>query len=255
MKNLSSRIRGFSLLELLVVMLIIGIVATFLVPAASTILRGSQLNQASQIVFDQFNLARQYALSSNHPVEVRLICYADPEVPGEVTPGSPSNPANGKFRAIQILDTLDAINPTTNDFVRVAVDKPQLLPQGIVMDAPQNFPGGTVSSSTLINEAKIANSASNPTVTPTTVLQPTALDPTLPRGVGLNYYYVAFRFMPDGSTNLPAASVTDTNGAWYVTLHNLTDPMGSIKPPANFFTLQVDPVSGTLKQYRPGLVY
>jgi hypothetical protein len=75
--------------------------------------------------------------------------------------------------------------------------------------------------------------------------QPTAQDPELPRGVKKNYQYCSFRFLPDGSTNLlPTKS-------WYITVHLLTDKVNSELPPPNFFTLQIDPVSGTTKSYRP----
>jgi uncharacterized protein (TIGR02596 family) len=244
MKKFTSRFRGFSLLELLVVMLIIGIVAAFVVPSASTILRGSQLQQASQTISDQFNLARQYALSTNHPVEVRLIRYADPEVPGEVMNGV-SNPTNGNYRAVQILETLDAINPATGDFARIALDKPQLFPQAIIMD--------TGALSTLIHDASSGSTTdATPSVTPL-ICNATSADPPMPRKVGTNYVYIAFRFLPDGSTNLPPKSLSDPSGQWFVTLHNLTDTQGGATPPPNFFTLQVDPVSGTLKQFRPGI--
>src|SRR5580693_9148770 len=106
MKKIFSRIRGFSLLELLVVMLIIGMVAAFIVPASSNILRGSQVVQASQMLADQFSLARQYALSTNHPVELRLIQFNDPEMPGEVVNGN-AVPGAGQYRAVQIVEDVD----------------------------------------------------------------------------------------------------------------------------------------------------
>ncbi|MEI9898361.1 MAG: Verru_Chthon cassette protein D [Chthoniobacter sp.] len=240
MNTPSSRTRGFSLIELMVVIFIIGIIAAFVVPAMPTILRGSQIAQGSQILADQLSLARQYALSKNHPVEVRLIRYADPEVPGELDAGGNSSPVNGAYRAIQILETLDAIDTSsgTNDFVRVPLDKPQLLPQAVVLNKGD--------LSTILKESGAF---------PTTPSQNTATakDPVLPRKIGTNYDYVWFRFMPDGSTNLPPKSNTDANGAWFITLLNINDPTTGNTPPPNFFTVQIDPVSGAMKQFRPGL--
>jgi hypothetical protein len=75
----------------------------------------------------------------------------------------------------------------------------------------------------------------------------TRFDPDLPRGIKRQYLYVAFRFQPDGSTNL----APKTN--WYVTLRQLKDKVTGRIPPPNFFTLQVDPVSGTTRPFRPNL--
>jgi uncharacterized protein (TIGR02596 family) len=241
MKHPSSGVRGFSLIELMVVVLIIGIIAAFAVPAASTILKGNQMNQAATILNDQINLARQTALSKSHPVDVRLIRWADPEVPGEVT-GTVGNPTNGCFRAIQIMETLDAIDPTTTDFIRLPVDKPAVLPQSIVISK------GIIS--TIIADAQASPTASPSQVTGKALQN----DPAMPRNIGQNYDYIWFRFLPDGSTNLPpTGSHSDPSGAWCITLQNLTDPPAGNTPPRNFFTIQIDPVSGTIKPFRPGL--
>ena len=79
----SLKSRAFSLVELLVVIAVIAIVAGYAVPAVTTMLKGSQLTQGSQMVVDQIALARQTALSRNRSVEVRFYKYADPETPGE----------------------------------------------------------------------------------------------------------------------------------------------------------------------------
>ena len=69
----------------------------------------------------------------------------------------------------------------------------------------------------------------------------------LPR-VGANYRYVALRFHPDGSTDL-----LPTAGPWFLTLHDEVQGDGLAQPPANFSTIEMDPVNGSLKFFRPGL--
>lgn len=67
------RITGFSLVELLIVIAIIGVLATILVPAFSTTVRAFELTRHGQQIADQLSLARQQATSKNAIVEVRFV--------------------------------------------------------------------------------------------------------------------------------------------------------------------------------------
>ena len=223
--------RAFSLVELLVVIAVIAIVAGFAVPAVTTMLRGSQLTQGSQMVVDQIALARQTALSKNRSIEVRFYKYADPETPGEM--GKKAD--DGVFRAIQTFEILD-------NGKALPINTIQRLPTNVLINEAKN--------STLINELRDTNGK---------FTVPTDSDPEIPdTDVKREYVYVALRFLPDGSTNLPPAA--KDNDSWYITIHGMnvkkangeTDGSTSILPD-NFFTLQIDPITGSTRSYRPNI--
>ena len=96
----------------------------------------------------------------------------------------------------------------------------------------------------LMNETA-ANSTllqgSDKTWTPSTGLDPKI---SLP-GVGTNYTAKAFQSRPDGSTSLSSAS------NWFLTLHTATVGANASSLPPNFATIQIDPVSGSVRTYRP----
>lgn len=218
------RQRAFSLIELIVVISIIILIAGFTVPAATSILRGSQLTQASGTLVGQISLARQHALTKNRAVEVRFYRFADPETPGEDV----SNPATGKFRALQLFEVLD-------NGVAVPLDKPQILPNNVVFAYTDDK---SVGLSSIIDFAKVG--------TPKKPGKDDKAAPRLPRGIDYKYEYASFRFLQDGSTDM---TPTET---WYVTLIGLNDRLKSpSEPPPNFFTVQVDPVSGSTRTFRP----
>ncbi|XHR27340.1 MAG: Verru_Chthon cassette protein D [Chthoniobacteraceae bacterium] len=72
----------------------------------------------------------------------------------------------------------------------------------------------------------------------------TASSPALPRQ-GTNYKYLSFKFKPTGETDL------DTSAKWFLTLVLENDPVRQIGLPANFLTVQINPVSGKPTVFRP----
>lgn len=223
--------RGFSLIELIAVIGIIVLVATFAVPATTSIMRGSQLTQASQMLIDQISLGRQYALSKNRAVEVRFIRFADPEQPGETS----GDPKTGQFRALQLMEINETGTP-------VPLSKMQMLPNAVVLS-------DTELSSMLDQEGDAKLALTNPVP---------GRDPDLPRKSSakggssgkVDYEFVSFRFQPDGSTNLLPSQ------DWFLTIHSLSDSVKLQNPQRdvrkiNFFTVQVDPISGSTRSFRP----
>lgn len=60
-----------------------------------------------------------------------------------------------------------------------------------------------------------------------------------------DYRYRQFQFAPDGRLSLSAT------GSWFLTIFSSVEDPVTSDPPSNFATIQIDPINGSLRVYRP----
>jgi uncharacterized protein (TIGR02596 family) len=157
--------RGFSMIELLVVMGVIAIILAMAVPAMQSMLAGNKLVQAGDDLASALATMQQEAIKGNEAVEVRFYTFRDMNLP-VTTP---------QFRAYQFVKKVTATTESNrrssgasrDGFVVVPLSKIERLPEGVIMLNDSEY-------STLITSQKMI------------------------RGE-----YYAFHFRPDGSTTLP----------------------------------------------------
>ncbi len=203
---------GFSLIELLSVMMLLSVLAVAAVPAMKGTLDGINISGAAGVAQAEFALARQTAMSRNLPVELRIYQHDD---------GS-----GLAWRAMSMVIPASMSGQATDEWVT----RGKVLPGGVAFDDTQEY-------STMISQAQ--PTAGEPIAPWKTTEVSTA--PALVR----NKSYVGFLFNPDGSTNLP-------NGQpWCLTLKNPRSQSASGKPAANFVAIVVDSLTGRTMVYQP----
>lgn len=208
-----NRVRGFSLIELLVVVAIMSVLMVLGAAAFAKIARNSNLTSGSGRLIDQLNLARQTAMGMNCQVEFRFY-----QLPPE---GAAATALPSVYRAVQSF-TVPNDGTSTN-----AVGKPVFLPQGIYMSSD-----GTVSSLLVAGNPPSVSTGTSP------------FGPYAPS----SYKYIAFHFRPDGSTDLASNPALP----WYVSLAVDKEPAQSgLSLPVNFVTVQLDPLTGRVRYFRP----
>ena len=204
--------RGFTLIEMLVVIAIILILAVGLVPAASKLVRGYALTASADSLVGTLMLARQTALTRGASVQVRL--YKLPDYNQPETSGAPST-----YRAIQCFVEGDAtVTNGTSSTPLVPITRIVYLK----------------SPATILNDTNRSTMLS---------LTNSLVDRNMPP-FNQNYQYVSFRYKPNGQTDL-----VDTANTLTVVLQN--DPVVNGGFPLNFRTVRIGSPSGIVQSYRP----
>jgi uncharacterized protein (TIGR02596 family) len=205
---------------MIVVMGVIILLLALVVPATVTLMRGSQITQGGDLLTAQLEVARQIALARNKTVQVR-IC----------------RPNGGKFTILMPLFPVVAVNQTSGAITTTysPAGKPATLPNSVIIDSGANL-------SSVLNQTGISVSSAS------------ATDPTL-GSLGTNYQYVPFQFRPDGSSDLMSqispSNSSDGTPLWFLTVHNATDGDSLNTPPPNYYTVQIDPYNGHVRDFRP----
>ncbi len=199
MNNFSRR--GFTLVEMLVVVAIVSLLAAMTIPAVNTVLNGTNINRAGELVGDQIRIARQEAVTKNREVDVRFYHLVNGSTTG--------------WTGLQVW----RVEQTATGASYVAVGKVITLPAGIIISDPDS-----TSLSPLLNAD--ASMTGTSTVT----------------SFG-NVAYRGFSFRADGS---PESVVSDSDN--FLTLQGVK-AAGS--PPANYYTIQINSVTGKVIVYRP----
>ena len=109
--------QGFTLVELLTVMAIIGVLTTVSMTGFASLLSSNHVNEATSVVQEQLELARQTAKTLNRSVQLRF--YQDQNN----TAAAPS------------IDCMQIVVPAKNSGTGTdqPVEKPTLLPQSVII--------------------------------------------------------------------------------------------------------------------------
>ncbi len=214
--------RGFSLIELMIVLGIVGLLLAFAAPNLFSLISANTLSGEGTVLRNQFTYAQQLAVSKSSDVEVRFFKIDSPEE--AITEKA--------FRAYQLFqyNTDGELVPISQFFrVRTPVQIHESL-------------------STLLAAGGTGATAEDKKYGFTSPRSESGDAPVGEGGKMVPTEYVAFRFRPDGSTDLP-----NRNGGgdtWYITLVQGEGAVTS-DAPDNYFCLQVNPYNGQVSEFRP----
>ena len=216
--NVSRATRGFTLVELLVVMAIIGVLASLILPGFLNTLSSTNLTAGANSLAGELDLARQTASTRGVSVAVRLYQDASETL---------DNNGNHPYRLVAIVIPAAASGAASDEFL----GRPQSLNGDVIVDS-------NLQQSSVLDVGLGA-----------TGLQPVAgTEQTAAPYALRNLHYVQFVVLADGTINL------DPTQSWCLTLFNgnkshVATANGG--PAANFITFVLDVQTGRTRTYQP----
>lgn len=203
--------RGFSLIEMITVIAVIGLIVAMTAPMLFSTLKANRLTAAGEELINRISLAQQMAVSRNHEVEMRFYSYSDLEDPGSAP----------HYRATLIVKPV--VDPAGTETEPVILGEISRLRNGIVV-------GDSIALSPIL-----ADSARSSQTDTDEIIQ------------GTTASYKSIRFRPDGTCDL--TSVPADSYITVVEERDVQSATGDI--PKNFFAIQIDPYTSRCTTYRP----
>lgn len=210
--------KGFSLIEMLIVLTVLGILFALAAPNLFTLMQASTLSSEGNLVRNKLTQAQQLALSKNTDVEVRFFKMGDPS----------AAELEEEFRGFQffLFNEEGKLLPASKFF---RIKPPVVISEDL---------------STLLNPSSNSDKEGQEYG----FLSPSKGNSEIPVGDTLqSVEYVSFRFRPDGSTDLPGR--TGGDDTWYLSLLQGANTTGGL--PANHYIVQVDSYNGKIGVFRP----
>jgi uncharacterized protein (TIGR02596 family) len=228
--------RGFSLIEMLVVVAIVAMLLALATPALTRTLQASRLAAAGEAMMGSIAEAQQTALSTNTPVDMRFFSFIE---------DVDQAPVYHSYQLFKITQTTQGTGGSaTIKETLVPLGNLIRLPEGIVIPVDTSLTGiFTVNGS---SSSGLADTKENSQVGYSGVSGAT---------------YNAIRFMPDAScrtvgatTNGMAALIFPTNlqQCFFTMTFGTGSAVTLATLPKNFFTIQIDPYTGKARSYKPG---
>jgi len=220
------RRRGFTLIEILIVIALIAMLLFLTVPGLKDVISGSKITAAADQIVGDLNLARQTALKDSVTVEVRFYKYSDPAARNEQ-----------RFAAYQCFRLVQDLNKpsdyTAERIARPLFEKVKTIPQGVVLVESEQW-------SPLLTDESLQKEDNRERVRG-----------LIPGQRDTEAEYRSFVISAEGETSL------DRKGAkqWYLTLVTEGEYQRAPNPaalrPDNFIMLQVDPYTANVRRYQP----